>query len=175
MKLIVGLGNPGATYLWTRHNLGFIALDFWAIKLDAKWADKPKWQAEIAETSVNDEKALLVKPQAFYNKSGEVVQQIANFYKIPVSDILVVCDDFDLPFGEIRYRQGGSSGGNNGLFSIISHMGEKVKRVRIGSDNPSRAQLGDADFVLAKLTDAEKAALPDLLPQIVAKIQQVAF
>jgi PTH1 family peptidyl-tRNA hydrolase len=172
MKLVVGLGNPGAEYLWTRHNLGFITLDFWAILLSAKWTDKPKWQAQIAEAEVDGEKVLMVKPQAFYNRSGEVVQQIANFYKIAKDDLLVVCDDFDLPFGEVRYRDSGSSGGNNGLSSIISHMGENVKRVRVGTGNDLRKQMGDADFVLGRLTDEEKAELPSLLPKVVAKIKE---
>ena len=172
MKLIVGLGNPGAEYLWTRHNLGFIALDFWAILLGAKWADKPKWQAQIAEVEIDGSKVLMVKPQAFYNKSGEVVQQVANFYKIAKDDLLVVCDDFDLPFGDVRYRDGGSSGGNNGLSSIISHMGENVKRVRIGTGSDLRKQMGDADFVLGRLTDEEKAELPTLLPKVAAKITE---
>ncbi|MDR0979735.1 MAG: aminoacyl-tRNA hydrolase [Candidatus Nomurabacteria bacterium] len=172
MKLVVGLGNPGAKYLWTRHNFGFIALDFWAILLGVKWQDKPKWQAQIAEVEIADEKALLVKPQAFYNDSGEVVQQVANFYKIPTSDILVVCDDFNLPFGELRYRTDGSAGGNNGLSSIISHFGENVKRLRLGTGNDMRAKMGDTDFVLGQFTEAEKAELPDLLPKIIAKIAE---
>ena len=172
MKLIVGLGNPGAEYLWTRHNLGFVALDFWAILLNTKWTDKPKWQAEIAEAVIDGEKTLMVKPQAFYNKSGEVVSAVANFYKIAKSGIIVVCDDFNLPFGEVRYRESGSGGGNNGLSSIVQHLGEDVKRVRIGTDSEMRRAMGDADFVLSKLTDAEKAELPDLLPKVIEKIKE---
>ncbi|MCL2002053.1 aminoacyl-tRNA hydrolase [Candidatus Saccharibacteria bacterium] len=172
MKLVVGLGNPGADYLWTRHNLGFIALDFWAITLDAKWADRPKWQSVVAEAHVGGEKLLLIKPQAFYNKSGEVLQQIAAFYKVAKSDIVVVCDDFDLPYGQVRYRASGSGGGNNGLSSVVAHMGEDIKRVRIGTDSALRQQMGDADFVLSRLTDAEKAELPALLPQVIEKITE---
>lgn len=172
MKLVVGLGNPGVEHLWTRHNLGFMTLDFWAILLGVKWADKPKWQAQIAETEVGGEKVLMVKPQAFYNKSGDVVRQVAKFYKIKKDDLLVVCDDFDLPFGEIRFRSGGSSGGNNGLSSIISHMGDDVKRIRIGTGSEMRKQMGDADFVLGQLTDEEKTELPTLLPKAVEKIAE---
>jgi PTH1 family peptidyl-tRNA hydrolase len=171
MKLVVGLGNPGALYVWTRHNIGFISLDFWAITLHAKWADKPKWQAMVTETVMDGEKVLMLKPQAFYNKSGEVVQQVARFYKIAKSDILVVCDDFDLPFGEVRFRGSGSSGGNNGLASIIEHLGDDIKRLRVGTNNAMRQTVGDADFVLSKFTDEEKAALSTFLPQIVNQIK----
>jgi len=170
MKLIVGLGNPGVQYLWTRHNIGFIALDFLAITLHTKWTDKPKWQALVAEATINGEKVLMLKPQAFYNKSGEVVQQVAHFYKIALSDIMVVCDDFDLPYGEVRFRTGGSSGGNNGLTSIIEHFGNDIKRVRIGTNNAMRATMDDADFVLSKFTDDEKTALSTLLPRVVDQI-----
>jgi PTH1 family peptidyl-tRNA hydrolase len=172
MKLLIGLGNPGSDYLWTRHNLGFIALDFLAIKLGAAWLDKPKWDAAVAEVELAGEKTLMVKPQTFYNKSGEALQKIASFYKVANYDILVLADDFDLPFGEIRYREHGSAGGNNGLSSIISHMGENVKRIRIGTDSAARKTLGDTDFVLGKLTDSERAELPAILPRIVEKITE---
>ncbi|MCL2371319.1 aminoacyl-tRNA hydrolase [Candidatus Saccharibacteria bacterium] len=172
MKLIVGLGNPGAEYLWTRHNLGFIALDFLAITQSTEWADKPKWNAQIAEAEISGEKVFLLKPQAFYNKSGEVAQAVAHFYKIAKEDILVVCDDFTLPYGDVRFREGGSGGGNNGLSSIIDHFGDKVKRIRIGTGSDMRQTMGDADFVLSRLTDDEKSELPNILPVIVSKIKE---
>lgn len=167
MKLIVGLGNPGPEYNFTRHNFGFLLLDFYAKVQHFTW-EKPKHQALWYKSS----DIIFIKPQTFYNNSGEAVQAFANFYKIPPENITVICDDFDLPFGETRLRQKGSSGGNNGLKSITTHLNtENFPRLRLGTNNPEiRQKLGDINFVLGHFTAEEKSALPDILASALKKL-----
>lgn len=119
---------------------------------------------------------IFIKPQDYYNNSGQAVQAFMHFYKISPTDILVICDDFDLPFGTLRYRAHGSSGGNNGLKSISEHLNTTdFPRLRIGSNNPDiRQKVGDIDFVLGKFTPEEKANLSQILSEIMAKIDNLA-
>lgn len=163
MKLIVGLGNPGPEYNFTRHNFGFLALDFYAKIHHLDW-QKPKFNAIWLKDGQN----IFIKPQDFYNNSGQAVQAFMHFYKINITDILVLCDDFDLPFGTIRYRIKGSSGGNNGLKSISTHLQTNdFPRLRLGTGNPElRQKLGDIDFVLGHFTSQEKNQLPEILTAI---------
>ena len=119
MKLIIGLGNPGNQYNFTRHNTGFLALDFYFKTHKLEWEGKPKFGAIFAR--VDD--TFFIKPQDFYNESGRAVREFVKFYKMNLSDILVVCDDFNLEFCKIRTRATGSAGGNNGLKSIIAELG----------------------------------------------------
>lgn len=167
MKLVIGLGNPGNEYNFTRHNFGFLALDFYAKTHHLTW-EKPKYNAIWAKSG----QTILIKPQTFYNNTGESVSAFLHFYKINPSDILVICDDFDLNFGQIRYREHGSSGGNNGLKSITSYLKtDQFPRLRLGTNNPEiRTKLGDINFVLGHFTATEKSALPSLLTQISQKI-----
>ncbi|NCU30954.1 aminoacyl-tRNA hydrolase [Candidatus Saccharibacteria bacterium] len=158
MKLIVGLGNPEFRYDGTRHNVGFAMLDIYAKREKAKWQDKPKFKALIAELMA-DEKIILAKPTTYYNLSGETVRAIADFYKIPVENILVVHDDYALPFGTLRTREQGSDGGNNGIKSINTHMGPGTNRVRIGTGTDLRDQMSDSDYVLSKFSEAERKDL----------------
>lgn len=169
MKLVVGLGNPGPEYNFTRHNFGFLALDFYAKIHKFDW-EKPKFNAIWAKT----DNIIWIKPQTFYNESGLAVANFARFYKIDPSDILVICDDFELPFGKIRYREHGSSGGNNGLKSVGKELKtENFPRLRLGTANELlHTKINDIDFVLGHFTAAEKSALPDLLLQISREIDQ---
>ena len=173
MKLIIFLGNAGMEYEKNRHNLGFMIGDFYAEQQGAKWKFEKKFGAEIAKISLdspiqsaNDRAVLLVKPQLFYNRTGEVIAKIANFYKIDADDILAVCDDFNLNFGKIRYRKQGSDGGNNGLKSLVAHIGEKFARIRIGTDSPLRQQIGETDFVLSNFTAQESKNLPNICAEV---------
>lgn len=169
MKLLIGLGNPGTEYNFTRHNVGFLLLDLYAKIHNLSW-QKPKFGALWAKSG----DLILLKPQDFYNLSGRAVQEFVHFYKLTPSDILVVCDDFDLEFGQIRYRTRGSSGGNNGLKSITSALGTSdFSRLRIGTNNPSvRQTLGDTKFVLGKFTPAEREQLPEILQSALARLQE---
>ena len=164
MKLIIGFGNPGSKYNFTRHNFGFLALDFYAKIHDLKFLPQPKFKAEIAK----DGDILFVKPQTFYNDQGMSIRSLCDFYKLSPQDILVICDDFNLPFGHIRFRERGSAGGNNGLKSTIQHLNtEDFPRLRLGTGNDQlRARIGDVDFVLSKFTDEEHEKLPEVLREI---------
>ncbi len=167
MKIIVGFGNPGAQYNFTRHNFGFLALDFYAKLAKLEWQSKPKFFADIIKDDEHD--FLLVKPQTFYNDVGKSIRAILNFYKATPNDLLIVCDDFNLDFGKLRWRERGSAGGNNGLKSTIQQLGtEDFPRLRLGTGNePLRKQIGDTDFVLSKFTPEEREQLPRVLTEFV--------
>ena len=166
MKIIVGFGNLGSKYNFTRHNLGFLALDFYAKVHKLEWQNKPKFNALITKDEERD--LLFVKAQTYYNEVGQSIRAILDFYKLSPQDILAVCDDFNLEFGKIRFRERGSAGGNNGLKSLINHLGtDDFSRLRIGTANDNlRRQIGDTDFVLSKFTPEEYKKLPQILKQI---------
>ena len=168
MKLVVGLGNPGNQYNFTRHNSGFLALDFYFKTHKLEWEGKPKFGAIYAREG----DVFFVKPQDYYNESGRTVREFAKFYKISLSDILVICDDFSMEFGKVRSRATGSAGGNNGLKSVISELSsEDFNRLRIGTGNDElRRKMGDVDFVLSKYTPAEKEKLPEILSEVSKRI-----
>jgi len=168
MKLVVGLGNPGTQYNWTRHNTGFLVLDYYFKLYKATWGDKPR----LGAINGRKKQVIFIKPQDFYNESGRAVREYMRYYKIGVEDILVICDDFNLPFGEVRYRSSGSAGGNNGLKSIIGAIGtDDFARIRVGTgNNELRSRMGDVDFVLSRFTPEEKAQLPTILTEAVNKI-----
>jgi PTH1 family peptidyl-tRNA hydrolase len=137
LKLIVGLGNPGAEYADTRHNVGFWVIDELASRHDAKLRQSAKWHARTARytdgTDGKNEDVLLVEPTTFMNLSGRAVRELVTFYKIPVADVLVMLDDADLPLGKLRIRMSGSAGGHNGLKSIIQDLGtQQFSRLRVG-------------------------------------------
>ena len=168
MRLIVGLGNPESKYDNTRHNLGFAAIDFFATKNHLKWLDFSKFNAKIAKS----DHFLLVKPQTYYNLVGDSVAKIANFYKIPTQNTLVICDDLNLPFGTIRLRLSGSHGGNNGLKSIIDRLGTSdFPRIRLGTNTEFfQNHPNKPNFVLGKFTPAETAQIPEILLETAHKL-----
>ncbi len=163
MKLIIGLGNPEQKYNLTRHSVGFLLLDHIARERHATWQDKPKFKAMVAELQFGDEKALLVKPTTYYNQTGEAVRLLTDFYKLSsAQDVLVLHDELALPFGTLRTRLRGSDAGNNGIKSIIAHIGEAFARVRVGIANNHAARMDKADFVLARFSTEEQAALHEI-------------
>ena len=168
MKLVVGLGNPGNRYNFTRHNVGFLALDFYFKVKGLKWSEN----ARLGAIWGREGGTIFIKPQEYYNETGRVVAEYMRYYKIPLSDVLVICDNFDLEFGMVRYRSAGSAGGNNGLKSIDGALGSSdYARIRVGTGNDElRKKMGDIDFVLSKFTHEEKERLPELLADIVSKI-----
>jgi peptidyl-tRNA hydrolase, PTH1 family len=164
MKLIVGLGNSGKEYAKTRHNLGFMVIDQLGGDSELPACTlNGKFQAELVEGSLGDEKVILVKPQTMMNLSGVAVQKLAAFYKLDPKDVWVIYDDADLEFGKLRIRQGGGSGGHNGINSILEHLGEGFIRIRFGvlNDHPSRRDA--ASFVLSKFTPEEQKVLPAMI------------
>lgn len=170
MKLVVGLGNPGGRYNFTRHNSGFLALDFYFKTRGLSWEAKPKFGAIYARVG----EVFFIKPQDFYNDSWRAVAEFVRYYKIPLSDILVICDNFDLEFGKIRFRSSGLAGGNNGLKSIDSYLSSSdYPRIRIGTGNDAlRRKLGDVEFVLSKFTPEEKERLPEILGEVASRIDE---
>lgn len=151
MKLIVGLGNPGAKYAGTRHNAGFSVIDELAERHIIK-VDTCKHKALIGKGVINGEKVILAMPQTFMNLSGESVRAIMDFYKLTVDDLIVVYDDIDLDVGKIRIREKGSAGGHNGMKNIILHSGSQdFVRVRVGvGKKPEHMDL--ADHVLSRFS-----------------------
>lgn len=172
MKLIVGLGNPGAEYQETRHNFGFMALDAYVRHHGVAWRSKAKFSAEIAELDLDGEKVLLAKPQTFYNLAGNAVQQIRSFYKIDMNDVLVIHDEMALPLGTIRTRRGGSDAGNNGIKNIINTNGAEFARVRIGSglqptvSGDTQPTHNRRDYVLGRLSAADRNILDEELATV---------
>lgn len=137
MKILAGLGNPGKEYEHTRHNMGFDVIDILAKRWNVSaWKETMKAETAAAVV-VNGEKVLLVKPLTYMNNSGEAVGAIANYYKVGLDDIYIICDDLDLPPGKVRIRKKGSAGGHNGIKSLIAHLGsEGFTRFRIGVGHP---------------------------------------
>lgn len=173
MKLVIGLGNPGNQYNFTRHNVGFLALDYYFKVANLKWSEKPKFNAIWGRK----DDIIFIKPQSYYNDTGIVVAEYMRYYKIPVSDILVICDNFDLDFGKIRYRSTGLAGGNNGLKSIDAMLKTAdYPRIRVGTGNDGlRKKMGDVDFVLSKFIPEEKEKLPTILDEIKNKIDEIVL
>jgi PTH1 family peptidyl-tRNA hydrolase len=168
MKLIVGLGNPGPKYALTRHNVGFMAVDY----LIEKWgAGKvgSKFKGELFKSG----EYLLLKPLTFMNLSGESVELVKNFYKLDNSQIIVIHDDIDLQPGQLKFKRGGSAGGHNGLKSIDAHIGKDYWRVRIGVGRPLRK--GEVvSYVLGNFDpkELEECILP-LFPVIEKAVQEI--
>ena len=157
MKLVVGLGNPGQKYEGTRHNVGFDLIDRLVQETGAS-APRSKFDAEVWECMLGGEKSLLLKPQTFMNRSGGSVRKTVDFYQILATDLLVVCDDFNIALGQLRMRTGGSDGGQNGLADVIRTMGtQEVPRLRIGI-GPVPERWNPADFVLGKFSADERTA-----------------
>jgi PTH1 family peptidyl-tRNA hydrolase len=173
--MIVGLGNPGSKYLLTRHNVGFMALDYLAKGIgitDARVEEK----CLISQFKWDGNPIIFVKPQTFMNVSGEGVQPLAHFYKVPVEQILVIHDELDLPFGAVRVKQNGGSSGHNGLNSLIEKLGGNAfPRVRIGIGRPVDARMDVAAFVLQKFSAEENQKLPEILNQAADAIEAVVF
>ncbi len=179
MKLIVGLGNPGRDYANNRHNVGFKCVDLFArehgISLTQRGARSKLGTGEIANTRI-----VVAKPQTFMNLSGEAVATLIHRYRLSPHDILVIHDDLDLPLGKIRIREKGSSGGHNGLKSIISHLGtQDFSRIRVGisppegSDGAAAPQVDAIEHVLSDFTDDEKTVMREVYPRVAAAIECV--
>jgi PTH1 family peptidyl-tRNA hydrolase len=164
MKIIFAQGNPGADFAYSRHNVGFMVLDYISKQQNLPWQEKPRFSSLISETTLGDEKVLFAKPTTFYNDTGTAARALIDFYKIDQAhDFLVVHDDFALPFGMIRIREKGSDAGNNGIKSLNSHLGENYHRMRIGIWNERRNQVDDVDFVLHKFLASEQEDLATLV------------
>ncbi|HGY54612.1 MAG TPA: aminoacyl-tRNA hydrolase [Caldithrix abyssi] len=161
MKLIVGLGNPGTKYRLTRHNIGFMVLDYLSAKHDFSFK-AGKGSYYFAKQKLSTEDVFLVKPTTYMNRSGLAVRQVMDYFKVNLDDLLVIYDDFHLPLGELRFRGKGSSGGHNGIQSIIDHLGtQQFQRLKIGIGDQFRNAV---DFVLTPFNKKEQEVLEIIIP-----------
>ena len=174
MKIVLAQGNPGTQYTGTRHNIGWMILDEYAATIGAEFKPDKKFAANIATTTINDEKILLVKPVTFYNETGRTARALIDFYKLEATeDILVLHDDLSLPLGTVRVRDKGSDGGNNGIKSISSHIGPDYWRIRIGIWDEKRELQPDADFVLSRLpADGTRLVQEKITPVVTEMIEK---
>ena len=158
MKVVVGLGNPGKRYDGTRHNVGFAVIDSLAASPQAG-RFQSRFQAHVCEWMDETGKILLVKPETFMNLSGRCVREVVDFYQLPLTDLLVVCDDINLPLGKLRVRAKGTHGGHNGLRDIQNHLGTtEYARLRIGVGSPRDDAI---DHVLGHFGPAERKVIED--------------
>ncbi len=169
MKLIVGLGNPGRSYASNRHNLGFMCLNHFAKENGISFAQK-QGLARTGSGEVAGEKVLLARPQTFMNQSGQAVSRLVHKFKFDLKDLLVICDDLDLPPGRVRLRSGGGAGGHNGIKSIIAELGSRdFGRLRVGIGRPASADATEADiidYVLSDFTAEERKIIDGVIPTV---------
>ena len=156
MYIIAGLGNPGKKYENTRHNIGFITLDYLAERHDIK-INKIKHKALVGEGRISGQKVLLVEPQTYMNLSGESLREVMDYYKVDIEDMIVIYDDIDLEAGAVRIRKKGGPGTHNGMKSIVQHLGTDFPRIRMGIGKDRRGDL--VDFVLGAFTKEDKEVL----------------
>jgi PTH1 family peptidyl-tRNA hydrolase len=171
-RLIVGLGNPGARYARTRHNVGFRLLECLAGRWQAAWKLEQKFQASVAQTERRGQSLLLAQPQTFMNRSGEAVGALVGYFRVPRERLLVAVDDADLPLGEIRLRARGSSGGHHGLESIERQLGSReFARLRIGIGRDSDGPREITDYVLAPFEKAEAPVVEEVLTTAAGQVE----
>ncbi len=174
--LIVGLGNIGQEYNGTRHNIGFAAVDEFARANDfPAWINKKDLKCHLTSQTISDTRVILIKPTTLMNLSGEAVQATMQFYKIAPDNFVVVHDELDIPFGQIRMRVGGSSAGHNGLKSIMQHLGDHFGRIRIGIGPKIPAHMETSDFVLSHFSNTEQSHMGELTRETSAILSEYVF
>ncbi len=173
MWLIVGLGNPGSQYKFNRHNIGFMAVDSFVGPEKLK-SYKSEFKAEFQKLKFKDEEIFVLKPMTYMNLSGESVQELATFYKIPLDRIVVIHDEIDQPFGKIKVQKARGHGGHNGVRDITAKMGSNdYIRLRLGVGRPSHPGFNVADYVLQNFAKEEQAGLEDLLIQSTLALETI--
>jgi len=174
--LIVGLGNVGSEYDGTRHNIGFAAVDRFVQDQDfPTWIEKKDLKCYISTGQMGNTKVYVIKPTTLMNLSGEAVQAVVHFYKINPEQMVVVHDELDIPFGEIRTRVGGSAAGHNGIKSVTQHLGEQYGRVRIGIGPKTHEDMETSSFVLSRFTADEQAQMKHLTREASAILSEYAY
>ena len=169
---LIGLGNPGIAYQRTRHNIGFLVIDEIAKRYGLELRLKPAMEAELAEGTLDQLSVRLCKPHTFMNATGRSIQKIRKKKALSEHDMLVIYDDADLPFGDVRFKAGGSSAGHRGIQSILDQFpnGTSIPRIRIGIGRPAHPDIGLEDFVLQKWTQKEEKALPEIIDRVITMI-----
>ena len=174
--LFVGLGNPGKEYDLTRHNVGFMTLDYFIKQNNLPaFKDNKKFEGQLSEGTLNNKRLILLKPTTFMNNSGQAVQKVANFYKIKPENIIAIYDELALPFGQIRTRIGGQDAGHNGVKSLISHLSQNFGRIRIGINNELSTKATTTDFVLKKFTKDEQEKLETIISEASIVLSEVTY
>ncbi|MGH8326051.1 MAG: aminoacyl-tRNA hydrolase [Steroidobacteraceae bacterium] len=181
LRVIAGLGNPGAEYARTRHNVGFWLADELARRCGGTFRLEPRFQAELARIRVATAEVWLVKPTTYMNESGAAVGRVAHFYKVPPQEILVACDELDFPPGTVRLKHGGGAAGHNGVRDVMAHVGESFWRLRIGIGRPGAKGEGIEHVLTRPAADDERAILEaveagaDAVPVMIEQGAQVAM
>ena len=170
--MVVGLGNPGKRYAQTRHNAGFRVVELLAQRWGIQ-ADQSQLGSLVGHGTARGERLTLVRPQQFMNCSGQPVASLLGYYKLGVQQLVVVHDEVDLPFGDVRVKSGGGHGGHNGLRDLIQHVGAAFDRVRVGVGRPPEGW-DTADYVLGRFTEPEQAALDGVLSQAADAVEEIA-
>ena len=171
--VVVGLGNPGAQYLHTRHNAGFLAIDYICKKYGAT-VNKSAHKGLVGEAVIAGKRVILVKPQTFMNLSGECVRAVLDFYKISPDNLIVIYDDISLPVGRLRVRRDGSAGGHNGIKSILEHLGTKTfPRIKIGVGEKPHPDYDLASWVLSEFSVEELKVLDATLPTVCEGLEKI--
>lgn len=174
-KLIVGLGNVGKKYENTRHNAGFLCVDYAVNLQGGEWKEKKSLKCLISEVRVGEKRVIFIKPTTLMNLSGDAVQAVKQFYKIENKDILVVHDELALPFGSLRIRSGGSDAGNNGIKSVSAAIGEDYARLRIGIANEHSTKEDAATYVLKNFSKEEQGHFKTLYSETNALITEFLY
>ena len=165
MKLIIGLGNPGEKYQYTRHNIGFITINSLAQKYNLQWKKQNKQKAKICQTFFEEEKIILAKPQTYMNLSGQAVNLLKTYYKLENKDILIIQDDLDLELGEFFFTPQSGHGGHNGIKSIFEEIkSTKINRLRIGINRPQNNKFNIKDWVLSNFNKDELNQITEIQP-----------
>lgn len=171
--IVAGLGNPGAKYAFTRHNAGFLAVDYMSQKLGFDCV-KLKFKALCGEAEVSGVRVLFMKPETFMNLSGEAVRAAADFYKIPPERVLIISDDVSLPVGKVRIRAKGSDGGQKGLRSVTEHLGtDKFPRIKIGVGEKPSPEWDMADWVLSTFSENDKKMIFDSFGRVTEAVKYI--
>ena len=178
-KYIVGLGNPGKDYLNNRHNIGFLVLENFSNKYNSKFTMKNKLKSFCSEFKIDNISYKLFLPNTFMNSSGEAVRAIVDWYKIDLNQLYIVVDDMDIPLGKIRFRKKGSSGGHNGLKSIIEQLNtENFNRIRVGIGSPTsqnkQKALNTISFVLGNISIEENLILEKVFKQVILSLEKLS-
>jgi len=162
---VVGLGNPGLKYEFTRHNIGFRIVDSLAQDIEVEFKKVKSYYSLISRGMINNHKVILIKPQTFMNLSGRAVSKVVSYYKMPLQDLLIVYDDLNLKFGQVRIRKKGSAGGHKGIESIIQYLNsEEIPRLRIGIGNPSvNFNFNCMSYVLSNFNNDEKDKIEEVI------------
>lgn len=175
--LLVGLGNPGKEYEQTRHNIGFACIDAFVAKNSdmSAWIEKKDLKCLFSSGQLGQTRVIAIKPTTFMNLSGEAVEAVMNFYKLPLGSVAVVYDELAIDFGQIRTRVGGESAGHNGVKSLIAAIGEEFGRIRVGIGPKQPEQMETQAFVLAKFSPQEQEHLPNLTREANAILSEFVF